>query len=128
MKTICICLMSVLICSYGFSQSNKMSSKKSSSSSTNLIKEEKVSHAASHHKVKPAYEGKHQSTQGYKKVDDIVVQKNLVNAARVKKANFASSKKYKNRQQAYLNEINSNSQNTHIQGGKKKSYDGKFGF
>jgi hypothetical protein len=107
-----------------------MSSKKSSLSSSSLVKENKVENSASHKKVKPSYEaGKmHQSTKGYHKIDDIVMEKNFANAARAKKANFASSKKYKNRQQAYLNEINSNSQNTHMHGGKKKAYDGKFGF
>lgn len=131
MKTIYLCLlMSFLICSYGFGQSNKMSSKKSSLSSNNLVKENKVNHATSNHKVKQSYKsGKmHSSTKAYTKVDDIVVEKNLANAARTKKANFASSKKYKNRQQDYLNDLNSHSQNTHMKGGKKRTNDGSFGF
>jgi hypothetical protein len=131
MKTLYLCLlMSFLICSIGFGQSNKMSSKKSSLSSNSVIKEEKVNNGSSNHKVKPTYQsGKmHNSTKGYTKVDDIVVEKNLANSARIKKANFASSKKYKMRQQDYLNDLNSHSQNTHMKGGKKRAYDGTFGF
>jgi hypothetical protein len=130
MKTLYLgLLMSFLICSYGFGQSNKMSSKKSSLSSNNVIKEAKTDNTASNNKVKQSYKsGKmHNSTKGYTKIDDVVVEKNLANAARTKKANFASSKKYKSRQQAYLNELNSHSQNNQLKG-KRKTNDGSFGF
>jgi hypothetical protein len=129
MKTIYLGVLFIGICISGFGQSNKMSSKRSSESN-NIIKESKSSKSASNKHVKPSYQsGKaHPSAKSYNKVEDVVVEKNLANAARVKKANYASSKKYKNRQQSFLNELNSNSQNSQLKGGRKKAYDGKFGF
>jgi hypothetical protein len=101
-----------------------MSSKKSSENSDFVVKE---TENKSNSKVKASYKSNkmHNSAKSYNKVDNIAVDKSLANAARTKKANFASSGKYKKNQQAYLNELNSN---TRFKSSKSKRNDGKFGF
>jgi hypothetical protein len=125
MKTLYIFILTIFICSAnGFAQSNKMSSKKSSENSDFVVKE---TENKSNKKVKPAYKSNkmHNSAKAYDKVDNVAVDKSLANAVRVKKANYASSGKYKKNQQAYLNEINSN---TRFKSSRSKRHDGKFGF
>jgi hypothetical protein len=125
MKTLYILILAIFICSAnGFAQSNKMSSKKSSENSDFVVKE---GDTKTNTKVKAAYKSNkmHNSAKAYDKVDNIAVDKSLANSARVKKANFASSSKYKKNQQAYLNEINSN---TRFKSSRSKRHDGKFGF
>jgi hypothetical protein len=125
MKTLYILIPIIFICSAnGFAQSNKRSSKKSSENADFVVKE---SDNKTNTKVKSTYKSNkfHSSVKAYNKVDNVAVDKSLANAARVKKANFASSGKYKKNQQAYLNELNSN---TRFKSSRSKRHDGKFGF
>jgi hypothetical protein len=125
MKTLYVLILIIFISSAnGFAQSNKMSSKKSSENSDFVVKE---TENKSSKKVKSSYKSNkmHNSAKAYNKVDNVAVDKSLANAARTKKANYASSSKYKKSQQAYLNELNSN---TRFKSSKSKRNDGKFGF
>lgn len=125
MKTLNILILTIFICSAnGFAQSNKMSSKKSSKNSDFVVKE---TENKSNNKVKSTYKSNkfHNSAKAYNKIDNVALDKSLANAARVKKANYASSGKYKKSQQAYLNELNSN---TRFKSSRPKRHDGKFGF
>ncbi|MFL5728978.1 MAG: hypothetical protein ACJ75J_05760, partial [Cytophagaceae bacterium] len=78
--------------------------------------------------VKASYKSNkyHNSAKAYDKVDNVMLDKSLANAVRAKKANKASSVKYKKSQQAYLNALNSN---TRFKSSRyKRTSDGKFGF
>jgi hypothetical protein len=125
MKTLHILILTIFICSAnGFAQSNKMSSKKSSENSDFVVKE---TENKSHKKVKASYKSNkfHSSAKLYNKIDNVAVDNSLANSARAKKANYASSSKFKKSQQAYLNELNSN---TRFKSSRAKRSDGKFGF
>lgn len=93
-----IVITSILICSCSFHPPAYDASSNSKSG------------AAKTKKPKASYQSRkyHQSIKHHNNVDDAVTDKSKGNAAKIKKANKSSSAKYKNKQAAYLRNLNSN--------------------
>jgi hypothetical protein len=106
MRTLYLVIIFCLTGSFsGFAQSNKLDINNASDVLNTASAKDK-----SNKKPKKSYKSNkhHHSNKHFEKVADIIIDKSLKNAAEVKKANAANTRKFKKSQSEYLNKLNSN--------------------